>query len=51
MWEILTCGETPYEGVQLEDIESFLRNDKRLKKPDSCAADMFVVVLLTKKID
>jgi len=44
MWEILTCGETPYEGVQLEDIESFLRNDKRLKKPDSCAADMFAIV-------
>jgi len=44
MWEILTCGETPYEGVQLDDIESFLRNEKRLKKPDCCAADMFAIV-------
>ena len=45
MWEILTCGETPYEGTQLHEIEGFLRNDKRLKKPDACAADMFVYIL------
>ena len=45
MWEILTCGETPYEGTQLYEIEGFLRNDKRLKKPDACAADMFVYIL------
>lgn len=35
-WEILTYGDYPFAGIQLERIQDLVREGLRLKKPTKC---------------
>lgn len=41
-WEIFSCGESPYPGVQPSDLLTYLTNENRLKKPHNahCSDEM-----------
>ena len=37
MWEIFTCGRTPYSGVPAMSLLKTLKRGERLEKPDNKA--------------
>ena len=37
MWEIYTCGRTPYAGIPAMSLLRALENGQRLEKPDNTA--------------
>jgi len=44
MWEILTYGEYPFAGVQLERIQELVREGRRLSQPAGCPDDLWAIV-------
>merc|ERR1712002_587933 len=44
MWEIISGGELPYDGVNVSDLLAYLQSDQRLKQPEMCRRDMFALV-------
>ncbi|WKX90526.1 hypothetical protein Q1695_009401 [Nippostrongylus brasiliensis] len=44
-WEILTFGQSPYQGMDICSIRSFLRDGNRLSQPSNCSAELYQVLL------
>lgn len=36
LWEIWTLGETPYPGIDVNRLYQFIREGKRMSRPESC---------------
>ena len=34
LWEIFTCGELPYNGIENSEIENFVVGGNRLQRPE-----------------
>ncbi|CAB4040441.1 tyrosine kinase, partial [Paramuricea clavata] len=45
LWEICTLGDTPYSSVADRDLKDFLLAGKTLEKVDSCADDIYEIML------
>eukprot|EP00041_Stephanoeca_diplocostata_P029397 m.866269 g.866269 ORF g.866269 m.866269 type:complete len:212 (+) comp23552_c0_seq9:2666-3301(+) len=43
-WEILTYGDYPFAGIQLERIQDLVREGLRLKKPEKCPESLWEVI-------
>lgn len=39
MWEIMTCGQTPYAGIKNPEIYNYLIGGNRLKQLPECMED------------
>ncbi|PAV79383.1 hypothetical protein WR25_20620 isoform B [Diploscapter pachys] len=44
-WEILTFGQSPYQGMDLCGIRSFLRDGNRLAQPPNCSSELYQELL------
>lgn len=45
VWELLTYGGAPYEGIKVQDIPKLIESGKRLSQPDNCSLNLFHVLL------
>ena len=46
LWEVMTLAQSPYPGVDNQDILVYLKRGRRLAKPDECPQTMFVALLI-----
>uniref|UniRef100_A0A1I7XHA7 receptor protein-tyrosine kinase n=1 Tax=Heterorhabditis bacteriophora TaxID=37862 RepID=A0A1I7XHA7_HETBA len=44
-WEILTFGQSPYQGMDICAIKNFLREGNRLSQPNNCSSELYQVLL------
>ncbi|KHJ92930.1 receptor L domain protein [Oesophagostomum dentatum] len=44
-WEVLTFGQSPYQGMDLCAIRNFLKDGNRLSQPNNCSAELYQVLL------
>ena len=50
VWELLTFGQKPYEGIPINHIQNFLQSGKRLEQPQICSLDVYMVLIKCKHI-
>lgn len=51
IWELLTFGGRPYEGIQAKDVPEKLELGERLDQPDGCTLDVYCALLSCWQID
>ncbi|KAJ1355926.1 Furin-like cysteine rich region [Parelaphostrongylus tenuis] len=44
-WEILTFGQSPYQGMDICSIKNFLQDGNRLSQPSNCSIELYQVLL------
>uniref|UniRef100_A0A8R1HKU7 receptor protein-tyrosine kinase n=1 Tax=Caenorhabditis japonica TaxID=281687 RepID=A0A8R1HKU7_CAEJA len=44
-WEIITFGQSPYQGMSTDSIHNFLRDGNRLSQPPNCSPDLYQELL------
>ncbi|KAK6046183.1 protein tyrosine kinase [Cooperia oncophora] len=44
-WEILTFGQSPYQGMDICAIKNFLKEGNRLSQPSNCSSELYQVLL------
>ncbi|KAK5986123.1 hypothetical protein GCK32_015821, partial [Trichostrongylus colubriformis] len=44
-WEILTFGQSPYQGMDICSIKNFLKEGNRLSQPSNCSSELYQVLL------
>lgn len=44
-WEVLTFGQTPYQGIGPEQIRKHLELGNRLEQPNNCAEEPYQTLL------
>ncbi|RCN33804.1 hypothetical protein ANCCAN_20348 [Ancylostoma caninum] len=44
-WEILTFGQSPYQGMDICSIKNFLKEGNRLSQPNNCSSELYQVLL------
>ncbi|XGW21755.1 hypothetical protein V3C99_004597 [Haemonchus contortus] len=44
-WEILTFGQSPYQGMDVCAIKNFLKEGNRLSQPSNCSSELYQVLL------
>ena len=48
MWEVFTCCDTPYDGIENKDIYlHVVDNGKRLNKPEKCPDMLYTIMQST----
>ncbi|VDO79731.1 unnamed protein product [Heligmosomoides polygyrus] len=47
-WEILTFGQSPYQGMDICSIKNFLKEGNRLSQPSNCSSELYQVLLQCK---
>uniref|UniRef100_A0AC35TZ63 Receptor protein-tyrosine kinase n=1 Tax=Rhabditophanes sp. KR3021 TaxID=114890 RepID=A0AC35TZ63_9BILA len=45
VWEILTLGQSPYQGISINDIRKHLLSGYRLEQPNNCTPDLYQTLL------
>ncbi|ETN75923.1 protein tyrosine kinase [Necator americanus] len=40
-WEILTFGQSPYQGMDICSIKNFLKEGNRLSQPNNCSSELY----------
>ena len=45
LWEIMSRGVEPYEGIDAQLLKQFLTQGKRLEKPEYCPEEVFEIML------
>ncbi|XP_063358395.1 fibroblast growth factor receptor 3-like [Cydia amplana] len=43
-WEIMTYGETPYAKIPMHFLYNYLRQGKRMQRPDNCSENMYQLI-------
>ncbi|XP_063622965.1 fibroblast growth factor receptor homolog 1-like [Cydia splendana] len=43
-WEIMTYGETPYAKIPVHFLYNYLRQGKRMQRPDNCSENMYQLI-------
>ncbi|XP_077991296.1 epidermal growth factor receptor-like [Glandiceps talaboti] len=51
LWEIMTFGGKPYEGVKPRDIPDLLEKGERLRQPDICTIEVYMIMLKCWMLD
>ncbi|CAI2339317.1 unnamed protein product [Caenorhabditis sp. 36 PRJEB53466] len=44
-WEIITFGQSPYQGMSTDNIHNFLKDGNRLSQPPNCSPDLYQELL------
>lgn len=44
-WEILTYGQSPYQGMSMMAIKDYLNDGYRLLKPNHCSTQLYQMLL------
>lgn len=45
MWEILSFGEKPFQGIKNTDVIHLIENKQRLEKPLYCPDELYSIML------
>lgn len=45
LWELITFGETPYPGIHVRDVYSYLKQGMRMEKPEGCTDEFYDIML------
>ena len=48
IWELLTFGQKPYDGVKAKDIASLLERGERLSQPTISTIDVYMIMIKCK---
>jgi focal adhesion kinase 1 len=51
MWEILSYGEKPFQGIKNTDVIHLIENKQRLSKPGNCPDELYSIMLKTWEYD
>ncbi|XP_068590086.1 receptor tyrosine-protein kinase erbB-4-like [Cebidichthys violaceus] len=51
MWEVMTFGGKPYDGISTRDIPDLLEKGERLPQPPICTIDVYMVMVKCWMID
>lgn len=50
IWELLTFGQKPYDGVKARDIAILLERGERLSQPSISTIDVYMIMIKCKLI-
>ncbi len=50
LWELMTFGGKPYEGVRARDVPDLLEKGERLPQPAICTIDVYMLMVKCKSI-
>lgn len=45
MWELMTFGAKPYEGIPAREIPDLLEKGERLPQPPICTIDVYMIMV------
>lgn len=45
MWELMTFGSKPYDGIPASEISSILEKGERLPQPPICTIDVYMIMV------
>lgn len=45
VWELMTFGSKPYEGIPASEISSVLEKGERLPQPPICTIDVYMIMV------
>lgn len=48
VWELMTFGSKPYEGIPASEISSVLEKGERLPQPPICTIDVYMIMVKCK---
>ncbi|XP_027860188.1 melanoma receptor tyrosine-protein kinase isoform X2 [Xiphophorus couchianus] len=51
VWELMTFGSKPYDGIPAKEIASVLENGERLPQPPICTIEVYMIILKCWMID
>ncbi|XP_078390692.1 receptor tyrosine-protein kinase erbB-4-like isoform X1 [Cetorhinus maximus] len=51
VWELMTFGSKPYEGIAVREIPGLLEKGERLPQPQICTVDVYMVMVKCWMID
>nr|XP_033786195.1 epidermal growth factor receptor isoform X2 [Geotrypetes seraphini] len=51
VWELMTFGSKPYDGIPASDISSILEKGERLPQPPICTIDVYMIMVKCWMID
>lgn len=49
IWELMTFGGKPYDGISTREIPDILEKGERLPQPPICTIDVYMVMVKCKK--
>lgn len=49
VWELMTFGLKPYDGIQASEISSVLERGERLPHPPICTTDLYMIMVQCKE--
>lgn len=45
VWELMTFGSKPYDGIPASEISSILEKGERLPQPPICTIDVYMIMV------
>lgn len=45
MWELMTFGAKPYDGIPAREIPDLLEKGERLPQPPICTIDVYMIMV------
>lgn len=51
MWEIMSCGKSPFSLIGVPETIRYLRQGKRLEQPESCPPYVYALMLRCWQLD
>lgn len=49
VWELMTFGSKPYNGIPASEIASVLESGERLPQPPICTIDVYMIMVKCKR--
>jgi len=49
VWELMTFGSKPYDGIPASEIALVLERGERLPQPPICTIDVYMIMVKCKK--
>lgn len=50
VWELMTFGAKPYDGIPAREIPDLLEKGERLPQPPICTIDVYMIMVKCKKL-
>lgn len=50
IWELMTFGSKPYEGIAVREVPGLLEKGERLPQPQICTIDVYMVMVKCKYV-
>ncbi len=45
LWEVFTLGGSPYYGLSTDGLLKFLKDERKMEKPDDCPDEFYDLVI------